>query len=233
MEAFMAVVIGHDATHEHVGDLPHGQVAGYTTGSSDIRWTDADWKARPGAVRICQDFGSDHTADVLDVERGAATNTEAAVWVLRAYASFKATTRAGQRLPLIYTSASNVTPLVNELVAAKLRAVGLWVANWNLSDPQAVADVQNAAGPYPIHAVQFSSGARYDTDVFSTAWLSDVSTSGPGKHLTKAGDTIDSLSASRNMSPEGFLTLQRRLGTNVGALADGPLAAGLEWRTVK
>jgi len=229
----MAVVVGHDAIHANISHLPPGQTAGYTTGSADIRWTAADWAAHPKGVRICQDSGSDHTADVLDVERGAATNTDAAAWVPRAQAAYKAGTRPGQRAPAVYTSASGVTLLVNALIAQGIKSgVNLWVANWNLSDAEAVADVQNAAGPFPIEGVQYKSGQFYDTDIFSAGWLADVSASGPHAHQTAAGDTIATLAASRHMTPQGWLALQGKLGSNVHALASGPLKAGVEWRTV-
>jgi len=172
----MAVVVGHDAIHLNIGHLPPGQQAGYTTGSADIRWTSGDWKAHPGAVRICQDSGSDHTADALDVERGAGTNSQAAPWFRAALAAYHAAARPGQRSPAVYTSASNVTPLVNALLAGGVTSgVSLWVANWNLSLPQAYADVTAAAGPYPIVGVQWSSGQYYDTNVFSGTWLARVS----------------------------------------------------------
>ena len=103
----MSIVLAHDAIHANVAHLPAGQAAGYTTGSSDIRWTAQDWAHHPAAVRIDQDAtASDLTADVLDVERGAATNGEAAHWYTMALRSFTAGTRPGQRHPAIYTSAS-------------------------------------------------------------------------------------------------------------------------------
>lgn len=177
----MSVVIGHDAIHANISHLPPGQAAGYTTGTPDIRWASADWAAHPGAVRICQDINaSDHTADCLDIERFAASSAEAAGWYKAAQAAWFAGTRPGQRSPALYTSASNVTPLVNALIAGGVTSgPGLWVANWNLTQAQAYADVVNAAGPFPIIAVQWASGAFYDTDVFSGTWLAKVSTGGP------------------------------------------------------
>ena len=174
----MAIVVVRDAIHVNVPHLPPGHAGGYTTGTSDIRWTAADWDAHPGAVRIDQDAGaSDWTADVLDVERGAATNTEAAHWYKMAQRSWDAGTRPGQRLPAIYTSASNVTPLVNALAAAGVDAgPRLWVANWNLSNVEATGEVIAAAGPFPIVGVQYASSVYYDTSVFSTSWLAHVST---------------------------------------------------------
>jgi hypothetical protein len=229
----MAVTVGHDAIHANVAHLPAGQAAGYTTGSADIRWTAADWAAHHGAVRICQDSGSDHTADVLDVESGAATNGDAVAWVPAAQAAYASATRPGQRHPAVYTSQSNVTALVNALVAHGIHGgVRLWVANWNLTHDQAAAEVENAGGPFPVVAVQYDSGAFFDTDVFDSAWLANVSAAGPGKHVTQAGDTIASLAAARNMRPQSWLALQAKLGADVHALASGPLKAGVEWRTV-
>ena len=229
----MSVVVGHDATHANISHLPSGQAAGYTTGSGGIAWTAADWHNHPGAVRICQDNGSDHTADVLDVERGAATNTDAGRWFKAALGAYQSAARPGQRSPAVYTSASNVTPLVNALIAAGVKdGCALWVANWDLTSAQAVADVENAAGPFPIVGIQYSSGAFYDTDVFSSSWLSRVSharPAAPHRHLTKAGDTVASLAASRNMSIPAWVAEQARLGGDVHNLAGGPLPAGVAW----
>jgi len=205
----MAVTLAHDAIHANIGHLPPGQAAGYTTGSPAIRWTAADWKSRPGAVRICQDSGSDHTADVLDVESGAATNAEAAPWFKAAAAAYHAGTRPGQRSPAVYTSASNVTPLVNALVAAGVKSgCGLWVANWNLGEGSAEGDIEHAAGPFPVIGVQYASNAFYDSDVFSRTWLHTVSAkpgpAGPFRHATASMTTFGALAASRNATMEGF-----------------------------
>ena len=172
------LVAGYDATHANAGHLPAGhQAAGYTTGTPDIQWTAADWTAHPGAVRICQDFSaSDITADVLDVERGAATNGIAGHWYSLAARAWRAAARPGQRRPAIYTSASNVTPLVNALIAAGVTSgPGLWVASWGTLPATAGQDVADASGPFPIIGFQYASGPFYDSDWFSRAWLAGVS----------------------------------------------------------
>lgn len=189
----MSVTVAYDATHQNIAHLPAGQACGYTTGTPDIQWTTQDWAAHPRAVRICQDANaSDATADILDVERGAATNTESPGWVKRAIVNFKLVTRRGQRWPGIYTSASNVTPLVNALIAGGITSgIGLWVANWNLSEAQAVADVLAASGPFPIIGIQFTDKpVLYDISVFSSTWLMEGSampihpiTAPPGVYL--------------------------------------------------
>lgn len=233
----MAITLGHDCIHANISHLPPGQAAGYTTGSPDIKWTDADWKAHLGAVRICQDNGSDHTADVLDVEQGAASNADAPRWFMGALAAYHAGTRPGQRSPAVYTSASNVTPLVNALAAGGVKTgCALWVANWNLGEGSASVDVEHAAGPFPVIAVQYASNVFYDSDVFSRTWLAAVSVKAgtPHRHLTVNGDTVADLAASRHMDPGPWLTLQEKLGGKHAAidLASGPLKAGLPWLTV-
>jgi hypothetical protein len=198
------IILAHDAIHVNVPHLPAGQAAGYTTGTPDIRWTAQDWAAHHGAVRICQDSGaSDTTADVLDVERGAAANGECGHWYKTAIVAFSGGTRPGQRHPAIYTSASNVTPVVNALKAAGVSSgPALWIANWNLSDAQASADVLAASGPYPVIGIQFSSGQFYDTDVFSSAWLNHTSTApstaGPHRHTADGRHSFDTYAAARH-----------------------------------
>jgi len=180
----ITVVTGWDATHSNLPHAPRtGQGAGYTTGSAGIAWLPPDWVSHPGAVRIDQDAGaSDGTADVLDVENGAATPSECPGWVLKARASFNAGTRKGQREPAIYVNESNIHLVATALADAKITGVGLWVANWSLSQAQAEFMVANASGPYPVVAVQYSDqggGGTFDLDVFSKNWLDKVSGATP------------------------------------------------------
>lgn len=176
----MGTTVVLDCTGSNLGkfQLPAGALyAGYDTGSSGIAWTPAQYAAHPGTVHIDQDAAaSDYTADVLDVERGAATPAECARWYQAALARFNAGSRPGQRHPSIYMSAASVTAVVNALAAAGVKSgPGLWVANWNLSDAAAVAEVLAAAGPFPVIGVQWRNAGLYDASVFSTAWLSAVS----------------------------------------------------------
>lgn len=167
-----------DATHDNIGHLPKGLAAGYTTGAgTHIRWTEQDWKAHPGAVRIDQDHtASDPTADVLDVEQGAATIADIPGWVLRAAVDYNTSRRPGQRRPAIYCSRSSVTPVVNALTGCGIKhGVGLWVADWNNDQHAATTEVQAAAGPFPVIGRQFRNAGAFDVSVFSTAWLEEVS----------------------------------------------------------
>lgn len=177
-----------DATHAGIGALPRGaQAAGYTTGSADIRWTAADWASHPGAVRIDQDASAtDHTADVLDVENGAAIPAECPGWYRAALASYEAGRRPGQRHPAIYCSLFTLPAVANALVSAGITSgPGLWLANWNLSEAGAAALVTyGSATPFPVTGVQYSDqggGGAYDLSVFSSAWLAAVSAGVPVK----------------------------------------------------
>jgi hypothetical protein len=166
-----------DAIRANISHLPKGLAAGYTTGHGTVPWGAAEWKAHPGAVRICQDPGAtDETADVLDVESGAATVGTCARWAEAAAANVAAGKRPGQRHPAIYTSLSSVTPVVNALVHGGIsEGVGLWIANWNLTEAEATALVAHAGGPFPVIGVQYRNAGTYDVSVFSKPWLGEVS----------------------------------------------------------
>lgn len=167
------VVIAFDVIAANYSHAPAGQRCGYTTGSADIIWTAAMWASNPGAVRIDQDAAaSDGTADVLDVERGAATPADCARWAKTALANFLANKRPGQRRPAIYTSASNVTAVVDALIAGGvISGVSLWSASWGTPESGASGEVLAGSGPFPVIAVQFANMGTYDADVFSVTWL--------------------------------------------------------------
>jgi hypothetical protein len=166
-----------DAIRANIAHLPHGPAAGYTTGHGPVPWTPADWAAHPGAVRIDQDpAAADPTADVLDVEAGAATIGECARWAEAAAASYAAGKRPGQRHPAIYMSLSNVTPVVNALIAGGIaEGPNLWIAHWGLTAAEAATVVHLANGPYPVIGVQYRNAGLYDVSAFSADWLATVS----------------------------------------------------------
>jgi hypothetical protein len=178
-----SITVVYDCTTGNVSRAPAGQLAGYATGAG-IAWTAAQWAAHPKALRIAQSpaLGLDEAvhADILDVEGGAARFGECGPWAISALASYSAVLRPGQRQPAIYMSASNVTAVVNALVAAGVHSgVGMWVANWNLTSAQAVQAVLAAAGPFPVIGVQFHDAGPYDVSIFATAWLDKVSAVAP------------------------------------------------------
>jgi hypothetical protein len=229
----VSIAVGYDATHENIAHLPKGaQAAGYSTGSAIIRWTPADWAAHPGAIRIDQDpAASDPTADVLDVENGAATVTDCPGWVIRATRGFHSAARPGQRWPAIYVNGSNIHPVANALAAAKLTGVGLWLASWGTAEAQAIAEVNSAGGPYPLIGIQFASGGFYDTDVWSAEWLAQVSTAGPYKHVTDGTQSLSAYAHARGMHAGTWLAEQQRLGgkATADALGSAIPKAGLPW----
>lgn len=172
-------VVGYDAIRVNAGSMPRGAqiYAGYSTGWGDVPWTEELFAQYATALGPCLHYdqdpaASDATADVLDVERGAATIADASWWAKRALSDFKSGRRPGQRTPAIYMSASNVTPVVNELISGGVTSgVGLVVANWSISEAQAVHDVLAAAGPFPIVGVQWADPGPYDIDILSRDWL--------------------------------------------------------------
>lgn len=168
----MTVQIVIDATHRNILAIPKGTLAAlYTTGSQDIRATEADFNNHPNAVRICQDHGSDDTADILDMELGAATVQNVIDWLPRARHSFNTNKRPGQRWPGIYLSLSRLTEMANALVTAHDSNVPLWIAEWGLSQATALANINAANGPFPTVAFQIRNLGTSDFSLFSSDWL--------------------------------------------------------------
>lgn len=176
----MSITFVFDATHKNIASIPMGQMAAlYTTGSPDIKATPQDFANHPNAIHICQDHGSDHSADILDMELGAATPQDCAQWIPQARASFMNATRISQRWPGIYASLSKLTPLANALVAAHISNVPLWVADWGLDQTIAINDIINASGPFPIVGMQIRNQVVDDFSVFSTEYLNHVAGAKP------------------------------------------------------
>jgi peptidoglycan hydrolase-like protein with peptidoglycan-binding domain len=176
-------IVCYDAIRVNIPSLPHGaqQYAGYSTGSGVVPWSEEDFAAHATALgpclRIDQDpAASDPTADILDVEAGAATIGDCPWWAKRALADFKSARRPGQRSPAIYMSAANVSVVVNSLITGGVTSgIGLVVANWSLTEAQALADVLAASGPFPVVGIQFTDAGPYDVSVFRADWLASQS----------------------------------------------------------
>lgn len=163
-------------------------------GSGYIAATDAQLTAYPDAVKIAQlPAGDPYWADELDYEAGAATIPELVTWARGALQSFEQGTRPGQRSPLVYCSASNVHVVANALVDGGIKSgIGLHLANWGLTEPQAAADVIARSGPFPIAAVQYADPGDWDLDLWATAWL----TSRSGKPKPAGYDAPKNLKAA-------------------------------------
>lgn len=170
------IVFVFDATHANIASIPaNAQAALYTTGTPDIKATAQDFNSHPGAIRICQDGGSDVTADILDVESSAATDADVVNWLPKARMAFTTVIRPGQRWPGVYKSLNGITSLANALVAAHITNVPLWVADWGLAQPTAIQDILNASGPFPIVGMQIANQGARDFSVFSDNWINHTS----------------------------------------------------------
>lgn len=171
----MALRVVYDVTGTDYGHQPSGALALYVTGSSGIPATPAQLAAHPEAVLIDQTPAGgkwDGLADVDDYENGAVTLAELAPRAKQRLANYHAGVRPGQRSPGVYFSASNVHDVVNALIAGGVTSgVGLWVANWSLTEPDAIAEVTAASGPFPIIGVQYHNAGLFDISVFSSNWL--------------------------------------------------------------
>lgn len=176
----MTLVWGWDATHSDLGGVPAGQGAGYTTGTPDIQWTPEDWASHPGAVRIDQDAAaSDHTADTLDVETGAATYADVPEWTRQTLIARDASSRPGQRWPCIYASLDSV-PAVAEAIATTPSGglPVLHVAHWGITMDDAAKLIGTQISGLTVVGVQFANRGAFDSDVWDAAWLAAV-TGGP------------------------------------------------------
>lgn len=98
-------------------------VAGYVGGNWPTFATLV--KEFPHAKRLSVAVNADEDAECLDVERGDAINDQAAAWVKRQHA-------AGVKLPVVYTSVSNVTALLEDLQHSGIERadIRLWTAHY-------------------------------------------------------------------------------------------------------
>lgn len=175
----MTIILARDVTHSNLPSLGgwKGQVALYDTGSGGIAASAADYAAHPGAIHIDQDANAgDATADILDVETGAATPAEVPGWLDRARAAFRAGRRPGQRWPGVYVNGSNLTTVANAVMAAGVGVpVPIWLAEWNGNESADAAQIANTSGNFPLIGIQFMNNGTYDSDIFSSAWLNNQS----------------------------------------------------------
>lgn len=177
----MQLTTVYDCMGANVGNFPVPDgvlMAGYVTGSAGVPWSAAQLAAHPGVVMIDQspiDTPADETADVIDMEARAATLDDLAAWVHAAWVNFQTGARPGQRTPTVYASRSNITPVVNTLLAVGItNGVNLWVAE-EMTPQQAESELENSGGPFPIVGIQYGFDTLYDVSLFSTAWLDRVS----------------------------------------------------------
>jgi hypothetical protein len=209
-------------------------LAGYTTGSSSIRWNTSDWENHPNALRIDQDFQAlDANADYLDVEHGAATIAECPDWYRRALRNYHNAERPGQRHPGFYISLSQTTELANKFVSSGIRSgPRLVIADWDWTKTEAISHVMHSEWPFPVVGVQFKNAGDFDVNVFSGDYVRTRSGhSGPHVHETDGTKTLLELATSRRMHVAGWMQLQRHLGGNAtsDALGRATPPRGTKW----
>lgn len=160
----MSIDLMPDFTHSAVKNVPPNgpftHVAGYVSGTSDIKWTPSDWARFPRQIhiRIHQGYGTKEPNmadyDVLDIERGAWTPAEAANEVKRRV-------EAGY----VWTTLYGGDAALNE-TATLIRAMGehIWnghvdcvLANWNDSVEEASKVVGTEVHGMTCRGVQFAS----------------------------------------------------------------------------
>lgn len=140
-------------------------VAGYVGG-----WWPTFSKLRamfPRARRVSVAVNSREDADFLDIERGDATNSEAAAW-------FKRQRARGAKRPGFYTSVSNVAALVGVLKRSGISrpAYRLWTAHYtdkpHLCSPKCYVGMPTTADgtQYTNHALGRSLDASVVTPAF-------------------------------------------------------------------
>jgi hypothetical protein len=151
-----------DAIHDNVPALAQApglqMVAGYVTGSADIKWTAADW-ARFSLPEVTIDQGYTGSpvpgADVRDVEAGA--------WTPAAAVNLSGWT-APQ--PTIYCSLS----VLSQVAQAGWRGA-VWVADWTGSPPASPPAVPPGMTCVAVQYSDQGGGGAYDLSVvFDPIW---------------------------------------------------------------
>lgn len=141
----MADTIGATA-HNIPDSMP--RIGGYITGTNDILWPKAQFVRFGGKpmARINQSPDPGSTGgNVRDVEDRAGTIAGAVEWAKKTPG------------PSIYIQESRVNELTLALKAAGIVTCSLWIADWNLSQDQAVARLKTRVNGYPVQAVQWAS----------------------------------------------------------------------------
>jgi hypothetical protein len=165
-----------DTVHATISGIPAScpRVAGYVTGTPDVRWTTEDWARFPhaGHVRIDQEpgLGNPLGSDCADVETDAKTINAALDW-LRVRSS-------RHWWSLIYLGDHDDLPAMRKAVeAAGLAKVQYWICNPALSLGEAEQLIEQVDGG--IVAVQWATPE------------SNPETLVPGTHSTLKAANVD------------------------------------------
>jgi hypothetical protein len=101
---------------------------------------------------------------------------------------FRSGARPGQRSPAIYVNGSNLSAVINSLIAGGVTSgVGIWLANWSLDAVGAAVKVSGSSAPWYVIGCQFSDAGLYDISAFSVPWLTTVS--GGAEPVISAGSS--------------------------------------------
>lgn len=151
-------VIGYDAIHVNASAIPSNAkvVAGYDTGTADIKWTPDDWARFPSArhVHIDQGFGNAfvRTANVIDVERGAYSPAQVRKWI--------EVNETGD--PAVYCNQSTLPLVLNTGYRGNV-----WLARITTQEPVVPVTVKGCT----VVAQQFEFKTAFDVSaVFSDEW---------------------------------------------------------------
>jgi hypothetical protein len=149
-------------------------VAGYVDGR--YAWSAADWNRFPNALRLgISVFGN--TADVLDVETGDATPSDAVQWVANARAH-------GRPYPGVYCNASAWPTVRATFDAHQVAEPWYWIADYdNRRDiPSGAVAKQYINDP--------ASGGHFDLSVISESLITYMTTGGIRMISQADADTI-------------------------------------------
>lgn len=152
-------LVGHGPMYDSTtaSDIPTSapMVAGYIDGL--YAWSMADWARFPAAVKVrIAVFATTNDGDVLDVEQGDATPSQAPAWVTMR--------RAAGDDPTVYVNLSNVDATRAAFAAAGVRQPHYWLAHYD-NDPTIPPGY--VAKQYADEAL---IGAHYDLSSVGPGW---------------------------------------------------------------
>jgi hypothetical protein len=193
-----------DATHSNVSKLPAGLqlVAGYVTGSPDIKWTEADWDRLPGIphVTIDQGFTGSPVADAIvrDVEPGAWTAAAAvdkSLWT--------------PPRPTIYCNRNDLQGVL---------AAG-WKGDLWLAIPEPEPQMPPSVPGCTVVAVQFKFVTNFDLSVVFDPYWPALPPAGGGRVVADGVATVGGI-ASRH-----GVTVPELVAATVAHVRPGPFSA--------
>jgi hypothetical protein len=155
-----------DAIHGNAHNIPQtsdriAKIAGYVTGTPDIRWVETDWLRFPHYTHIRIDQSATFKSlpsnyDVRDVEPGACPPKIAAQEAAIRFSKYKLKTVCYVDV----TEEPNLAGDITTALAAQKIPDGnafIWLANWNLDEAEAAELVGTRMLGFEIIGVQWAS----------------------------------------------------------------------------